>query len=309
MKLSVDTQNNDKEVDTDSKDDAEEHAETDGVDKNTETQEVENVVKSEEQDNKEQVQHENENPPPKVRPLAKRTVSLPLVQVPEEILNSNALTDKSKSQSHEGLVQQSSEEGDVNPTSSIDSDHIKIIESEPESRPLKDHSRRISMKNIKKKFKQKTKKVRINENSNRLVIDPNDANSGPMSPMSPSEKSDNGKGSETDDNTQTDDDMKSPFFPKSPNEVKSPMGLKSPAVADQDQRFEKDGGFFRRVSVKMKNFMTGHDYSDDEDEEKKSTKKYKVTVIDLTADNNNSKMVIHKMTLKDFFQSQKGRFW
>ena len=296
-KFYIDTQNDNKEVET--KCDSEEYAETDGVDKKPVIQDVENLVPEQEKDTK----HVENDSPPKVHQLTKRTVSLPLVQVPEEILSNNALSDKSKSQSHEGLVQQSSEEGDTNLTSSIDSDHMKVIESEPESRSSKDthHSRKISMKNIKKKFRQKTKRVRINENSNKLVMDPNDPNSGPMSP---SEKTENGKGSETDDNTQTDDDTKSPTNVKSPNDLKSPTGLMSPSV---DQ--EKDGGFLRRMSVKMKNLMTGHDHSDEEDDERKPTKKYKVTVIDLTEDNNNSKMVIHKMTLKELFQSQRGRSW
>ena len=298
-KFYIDTQTKDQEFDT--KSDTEEQAELDEMNKKPESPVVETVSTEQEQETK------HEENAPVGRKLTKRTISLPLVKVPEDILSNNSLSEKSKSQSHEALVLQSSEESDMNLTSSIDSDHVKVIESEPESKSTKDthHSRKISMKNIKKKFKQRNKRVKINEYSNKLVMDPNDPNSGPLSPL---EKVENGKGSETDDNACTDDDLKSPTSVKSPNEVKSPAGMTSPTV-DQEQKFEKEGGFLRRMSVKVKSLMTGHDHSDEEDDERKSLKKYKVTVIDLMEDNNNSKMVIHKMTLKELFQSQQGRSW
>ena len=235
------------------------------------------------------------------RGLAKRAVSLPLVNVSQDVLSSSPLSEKSLS--HETLTPQTPEEVDVNLKDSFDSDHVKVIDSDTETKAVKDkeshHSRRISMKNIKKKFKHRTKKVKNIEYSGKLVMDPNDPNTGQVSPTEhkgdSSVQSENGKGSETDDNAFTDDDVTSPT-------VTSPM-------VDQSEKAEKEGGFFRKMSVKVKNLVNiGHDHSDDETDDKK-TKKYKITVIDLTEDNNNSKMVIHKMSLKDLFQSQQGRLW
>ena len=224
------------------------------------------------------------------RVLAKRTVSLPIVQVPEEVLSSSPLSERSLS--HEGLHLQTTDESDVNFKDSIDSDHVKVIESEPETKTVKEphHSRKISMKNIKKKFKHRTKKVKTNEYTSKSATDSSDPNSGPVSPAEQKVdfvlQTENGKGSETDDNAFTDDDITSP-------------------TVEQQHKMEKEGGFLRRMSVKVKNLMIGHDHPDDEND----TKKYKVTVIDLTEDNNNSKMVIHKMTMKELFQSQQGRLW
>ena len=263
----------------------------------SDSEEVPHIDKSEEGENEmEMVSAEiiKDNKPAKEHTLTKRTVSLPLVQVPEDVLTNSPLSEKSRS--HEGLVPQSSEETETNFTDSVDSDHIKVIESEPESKSSKDthHSRKISMKNLKKKFKQRNKRPKSNENTHKLIIDPNDPNSGPVSPTDikiDSPQGENGKGSETDDNTFTDDEIKSPSV-------------------EQQQKVDKDSGFLRRMSIKMKNLVSGHDHSDDENEDdKKATKKYKVTVIDITEDNNNSKMVIHKMTVKELLQSQQGRLW
>ena len=211
------------------------------------------------------IEQKDEMDIPKKYPV-NRTSSLPLVNTP---LTDVAITEKSQSEEDFRAVHSESE-----PSSDV-KENETVVKDSLQTQPMQ--VRKYSLKGFKKKMKkQKKKKDKSKESVGRGSADTN--GNDIVAPDIDSVFQDDSR-SETDDNTLSEDDI------ISPNEEK---------IIQAKQK----EGFFRRMSVKVKNFVRNDD--DDDSEDKKQKKKEKVfTVNDLTDETITKKPVLHKMTVKD----------
>lgn len=210
--------------------------------------------------------------------MATRTSSLPLNAFPEEITAKSIIKDKRKCKSHNNFLETGNT--DTNTDVQIDSDHVKTIDTENEP---KQHRRR--QKYSIKKFKQRLKRNKKQDKSG----DRNHKNMGEGSESEIQSEADSISHDERSQGSRSENEE----YPLSDDEP-----------IDDSFIPEKRGGFFRRMSVKVKQLVTHHDDEDEFEVDKKAKKKESlVTVNDLTEDNNNSKAVFYKITVKDLLLS------
>lgn len=218
--------------------------------------------------------------PAQKKVLVGRTSSMPLVPIPLEVRENNTINDRKKSKSHDIL---SSDPEKVAPVPDsdlkLDPSHIKAIDSNLDSRHHHHHhhGHKYSIRKFKQRFKH-GKKSDKNAEKNWKHSDDNESEN---ESVSHDELASQGSRSENEENILTDDDL-------------NHTGDDSAFVP------EKKDGFFRRMSVKMKQLVLRQEDEHDSETEKKHKKKETVlTVNDLTEDNNNSKPSFNKMTLKE----------
>lgn len=214
--------------------------------------------------------------------LATRTSSLPLVPLHKDILDDSAsINDRHKSQSHESFQ--------INQTELVVNNGSNNLNVEIEVKPQHSHhhGHRYSIRKFKERLKHGKKRDKSMERNNKHKhtefvanvsneVDPNSE----AECVSHDEKCSQSSKSENEDYPLTDDDQNSPL---------------------EDSAFisEKKEGFFRRMSVKVKQFVTRHDDDEGENERKSTKKDRQINVNDLTEDNNNSKPVYNRMTVKE----------
>ncbi|XP_053396743.1 syntaxin-binding protein 5-like isoform X2 [Mercenaria mercenaria] len=207
--------------------------------------------------------------------LTGRTSSLPLV--PAEDNDKSNINDKTKSKSHDNIL--STEASIVN--SKEDTIHVKIMDADHDSKHHH-HSHKYSIKKFKQRFRHGKKRDKSAERSRKHSSENESETHSENESCSHDELASQGSRSENDESLLTDDDLN---------------------AGGDDAAFtsEKKNGFFRRMSVKVKQLVLRHDDEEESEMEKKLKKREEriVTVNDLTEDNNNSKPLFNKMTVKE----------
>lgn len=221
--------------------------------------------------------------------IATRTTSLPLVTLPSDILEETVMTSKSKSQSQENFT---TNQTDVSVPDHTDSSPGKTVDIEHDTKHHH-HSQRYSMKSFKKRLKKGVKKRDKSSERNHKTIDPNENHIAVETECIHDDYGSHGSRSENEEYPLTDDD------------------LLSPAADDSAFHGDKKEGFFRRMSVKVKQFVTRHDDELEIEGEvciRKTKKMDRILIItDLTDESDCSKPVCTKKTLKEVLSHGQGR--
>lgn len=217
--------------------------------------------------------------------IATRTTSLPLVTLPSEILNDNVVVIKTKSQSQENFTTSHPEL--VNPETEEKS--VKTVDTEHETKSHH-HSQKYSIKSFKKRLKKGVKKRDRSSEKNQKTIDPNENHISLDTEVTHDDLGSHGSRSETEEYPVSDDDLLNPGD-------------------DHTLQGDKKEGFFRRMSVKMKQLVSRHDDDQESEGESRKIKKQDrvMTVTDLTDDSEGSKPVCAKKTLKELLSHTQGR--
>ena len=217
--------------------------------------------------------------------IATRTTSLPLVTLPDDILEEPGISSNLKSKSQENVVLNSETDPEIPESDQTDKTATKPEEAEHET---KHHHQRYSMKSFKKRLKKGYKKRDRSSEHNHKTIDPNENHINLDMDSVHDDYGSHGSRSENEEYPLTDDDLLSP---------------------SDDNAFhgDKKDGFFRRMSVKVKQLVARHDEDPEMEIEHKRVKRQDklVTITDLTDDTDGSKPIVYKKTLKEaLFQSQ-----
>lgn len=221
--------------------------------------------------------------------IATRTTSLPLVTLPDEILDETVIASKSKSQSQENFTTTHTEL-DVQ-DSEKNLNKKSVPSDEHETKHHHSHSQKYSMKSFKKRLKKGGKKGEKSAERNHKTVDPNENHISVDTECTHDDYLSHGSRSENEDYPLTDDDLLSP-------------------ADDSAFHGDKKEGFFRRMSVKVKQLVSRHDEDQEGESEPKKVKKQDrvVVITDLTDDAEGSKPVVSKKTLREAVYQSHGRF-
>jgi len=220
--------------------------------------------------------------------LAVRTSSLPIVPVPQEILD-EAL-EKSKSQSHENFRMSQTDPCLV--TDLEKPAQTNATESDTDSRPQTHthHKHKYSIKSFKKRLKHGGKRREKSAERNHKHLDTSDNDQALDTEESHDDVASHGSRSENDDGVLTDEDC---------------------VNQSEENAFHNDAtkkeGFFRKFSVKVKMLVGKHDEEteNDQDHRHKHGKRHEryVMVNDMSDDNEGKIGVMMKKTVREMTHS------
>ena len=215
--------------------------------------------------------------------LTVRTSSLPLVPVSEEADKAKTIDERKKSKSHEDLIKAEKSVTD----SKVELSHVKMIDSEAESKHHTNH--KYSIKKFKQRLRHGKKRDKNAEKSRKHSNENESDNHSETESFTYEEVASQGSRSENEESILSDEDIN--------------------AGGEDAMMPEKKNGFFRRMSVKMKQLVLGHEDDEENESEKRSRKRDEqiVVVNDLTDDNSNSKPSLIKMTVRDLVHGCNGR--
>ncbi|XP_060577978.1 syntaxin-binding protein 5-like isoform X2 [Ruditapes philippinarum] len=201
-----------------------------------------------------------------------RTSSLPLVPATDN--ETSNISERKKCKSHEDILKAEKNVVEFK----AESPQVKIIDSDTESKHHLGH--KYSIKKFKQRFRHGKKHDKNGERRRKHSSENESDIPSEAESYSYEDAASQGSRSENEDSILTDDD-----------------GI----AGGDDAMIEKKNGFFRRMSVKMKQLVLRHDEDEETELEKKVKKREEqiVLVNDLTEDNSNSKPLFNKMTVRD----------